>query len=79
MAVNAITSIFNQSCSQCDDRVGDGTTTCSVLTAFAVKEAAKCIVAGTDPVGLNEGILKAKDTVLAVLKSVSRNIASSEK
>lgn len=75
----AIMGIFNQSCSQCNDKVGDGTTTCSILTAFAVKEAAKCIVAGTNPVGLKEGMLKAKDTVLAVLKSMSRNISSSEK
>ncbi|XGA08735.1 MAG: chaperonin GroEL [Wolbachia endosymbiont of Xenopsylla cheopis] len=75
----AVMSIFNQSCSQCNDKVGDGTTTCSILTAFAVKEAAKCMVAGANPVGLKEGMLKAKDVVLKALKTMSRNISSSEK
>ncbi|WP_339045959.1 chaperonin GroEL [Candidatus Mesenet endosymbiont of Agriotes lineatus] len=75
----AIMSIFNQSCSQCNEKVGDGTTTCSILTVFAVKEATKCIVAGANSVGLKEGMLKAKDAVLEVLKAMSRNISSSEK
>ena len=71
----AIASIFAQSCSQCNDTVGDGTTTCSVLTSNIVMEASKSIAAGSDRVGIKNGMLKAKDVVLKEITSMSRTIS----
>lgn len=72
---NAIASIFSQSCSQCNDKVGDGTTTCSILTSNMVMEASKPIAAGSDRVGIKNGMLKAKDVVLKEILSMSRTIS----
>ncbi|MDN5248117.1 MAG: chaperonin GroEL [Wolbachia endosymbiont of Tyrophagus putrescentiae] len=71
----AIASIFAQSCSQCNDKVGDGTTTCSILTSNMVMEALKPIAAGSDRVGIKNGILKAKEVVLKEITSMSRTIS----
>ncbi|HCE59578.1 MAG TPA: chaperonin GroEL [Wolbachia sp.] len=71
----AIASIFAQSCSQCNDKVGDGTTTCSVLTSKMVMEASKSIAAGSDRVGIKNGMLKAKDVILKEIASMSRTIS----
>ncbi|MBV0899982.1 MAG: chaperonin GroEL [Wolbachia endosymbiont of Fragariocoptes setiger] len=73
-----ITSIFSQSCSQCNDKVGDGTTTCSILTSNMVMEASKSIAAGNDRVSIKNGILKAKDVVLKEITSMSRTISLNE-
>ncbi|NUY39548.1 chaperonin GroEL [Wolbachia endosymbiont of Litomosoides brasiliensis] len=70
----AITSIFAQSCFQCNDKVGDGTTTCSILTSNMVMEALKSIAAGNDRVGIKNGMQKAKDAVLEGITSMSRTI-----
>ncbi|MDG7056995.1 MAG: molecular chaperone GroEL [Wolbachia endosymbiont of Penenirmus auritus] len=71
----AITSIFAQSCSQCNDKVGDGTTTCSILTSNMIMEASKSIAAGNDRVSIKNGIQKAKDVVLKEIASMSRTIS----
>ncbi|MDG7053209.1 MAG: molecular chaperone GroEL [Wolbachia endosymbiont of Alcedoecus sp.] len=71
----AITSIFAQSCSQCNDKVGDGTTTCSILTSNMIMEASKSIAAGNDRVGIKNGMQKAKDVVLKEIASMSRTIS----
>lgn len=71
----AITSIFAQSCSQCNDKVGDGTTTCSILTSNMIMEASKSIAAGNDRISIKNGIQKAKDVVLKEIASMSRTIS----
>jgi len=71
----AITSIFAQSCSQCNDKVGDGTTTCSILTSNMIMEASKSIAAGNDRVSIKNGMQKAKDVVLKEIASMSRTIS----
>lgn len=71
----AIASIFAQSCSQCNDKVGDGTTTCSILTSNMIMEASKSIAAGNDRVGIKNGIQKAKDVILKEITSMSRTIS----
>ncbi len=71
----AIVNVFAQSCSQCNDKVGDGTTTCSILTSNMVMEASKLIAAGNDRVGIKNGIQKAKDVVLKETTSMSRTIS----
>lgn len=71
----AIANLFAQSCSQCNDKVGDGTTTCSILTSNMIMEASKSIAAGNDRVGIKNGMLKAKDVVLKEVAAMSRTIS----
>ena len=71
----AIANLFAQSCSQCNDKVGDGTTTCSILTSNMIMEASKSIAAGSDRVGIKNGMLKAKDAVLKEIAAMSRTIS----
>ncbi|WP_333023174.1 chaperonin GroEL [Wolbachia endosymbiont of Pentidionis agamae] len=72
---SAIAGIFAQSCSQCNDKVGDGTTTSSILTSNIILEASKSIAAGSDRVSIKNGMLKAKDVVLKEIESMSRTIS----
>lgn len=72
---SAIISTIAQSASQCNDKVGDGTTTCSILTSNMIMEASKSIAAGNDRVCIKNGIQKAKDVVLKEIASMSRTIS----
>lgn len=74
----AIASIITQSASQCNDKVGDGTTTCSILTAKVIEEVSKAKAAGSDIVSIRSGILKAKEAVLASLMSMRREVEEEE-
>ncbi|EOA63043.1 chaperonin GroEL [Anaplasma phagocytophilum] len=74
----AIASIITQSASQCNDKVGDGTTTCSILTAKVIEEVSKAKAAGSDIVSIKNGILKAKEAVLAALMSMRREVEEDE-
>ena len=74
----AIANIITQSASQCNDKVGDGTTTCSILTAKVIEEVSKAKAAGADIVCIKEGVLKAKEAVLEALMSMKREILSEE-
>ncbi|MGL9725536.1 MAG: chaperonin GroEL, partial [Wolbachia sp.] len=72
---SAIISTITQSASQCNDKVGDGTTTCSILTSNMITEASKSIAAGNDRVCIKNGIQKAKDVILKEIASMSRTIS----
>src|SRR6195952_4537253 len=64
--------------SKSSDLAGDGTTTATVLAAAIVREGAKYVAAGMNPMDLKRGIDLA---VLAVVKDIeqrSRKVASSE-
>ncbi|MDB1135186.1 chaperonin GroEL [Candidatus Anaplasma sp. TIGMIC] len=74
----AIASIITQSASQCNDKVGDGTTTCSILTAKVIEEVSRAKAAGSDIVSIRNGILKAKDAVLSALMSMRREVEEDE-
>ncbi|MGN7678789.1 MAG: chaperonin GroEL [Anaplasma sp.] len=74
----AIAGIITQSASQCNDKVGDGTTTCSILTAKVIEEVSKAKAAGADTISIKNGILKAKEAVLAALMLMKRDVASEE-
>ncbi|ABD43256.1 chaperonin GroEL [Anaplasma phagocytophilum] len=74
----AIASIITQSASQCNDKVGDGTTTCSILTAKVIEEVSKAKAAGSDIVSIKNGILKAKEAVLTALMSMRREVEEDE-
>lgn len=71
----AIMSMFIQSTSQCNEKVGDGTTTCSILAGKMVEEAYRPISAGVNRIAIKNGILKAKEEVLKQIKSMSRTVS----
>jgi len=58
------------------DLVGDGTTTATVLAQAIVREGAKSVAAGINPMDLKRGIDLAVTTVIADLKSRSRKVST---
>ena len=59
-----------------NDMAGDGTTTATVLAAAIVREGAKSVAAGMNPMDLKRGIQKAVETVVADLKKRSKKKAA---
>jgi len=60
-----------------NDMAGDGTTTATVLAQSIVREGAKAVAAGLNPMDLRRGIELAVTAAVADLKTQSRKIASS--
>ncbi len=63
--------------SKTNDVAGDGTTTATVLAQAIVKEGAKAVAAGMNPMDLKRGIDLAVEAVVADLKSRSKKINDS--
>ena len=61
-----------------NDKAGDGTTTATVLAASIVREGAKSVAAGMNPMDLKRGIQKAVEAVVADLKKRSKKVKSNE-
>jgi chaperonin GroEL len=61
-----------------NDDAGDGTTTATVLAQAVYREGAKLVAAGHNPMDLKKGIEAATDAVVAKLKSVSKEVKTSE-
>jgi chaperonin GroEL len=64
--------------SKTSDAAGDGTTTATVLARAIVREGAKAVSAGTNPMDLKRGIDKAVEAVVADLKKRSKKVKSNE-
>ncbi|GGA79810.1 60 kDa chaperonin [Nitratireductor aestuarii] len=64
--------------SKTNDLAGDGTTTATVLAQAIVKEGAKAVASGMNPMDLKRGIDKAVDAVVAELKSNARKITRND-
>ena len=60
------------------DIAGDGTTTATVLAQAIVREGAKAVAAGLNPMDLKRGIDKAVERVVQEIKSQSKPISSHE-
>src|ERR1700752_5455357 len=60
------------------DAAGDGTTTATVLARAIVREGAKAVSAGMNPMDLKRGIEKAVDIVVGDLKKRSKKVKSNE-
>jgi chaperonin GroEL len=60
--------------SKTNDLAGDGTTTATVLAQAIVKEGAKAVASGMNPMDLKRGIDKAVDAVVAELKVNARKV-----
>jgi chaperonin GroEL len=64
--------------SKTSDQAGDGTTTATVLAAAIVKEGAKAVAAGMNPMDLKRGIDLAVDAIVDDLKKNSKKITQNE-
>jgi chaperonin GroEL len=64
--------------SKTNDAAGDGTTTATVLARAIVREGAKSVAAGMNPMDLRRGIDKAVDAVVADLKKRSKKVKDNE-
>jgi chaperonin GroEL len=64
--------------SKTSDQAGDGTTTATVLAAAIVKEGAKAVAAGMNPMDLKRGIDLAVESVVEDLKKNSRKLTQNE-
>ncbi|MCV0398017.1 MAG: chaperonin GroEL [Rhizobiaceae bacterium] len=64
--------------SKTNDLAGDGTTTATVLAQAIVKEGAKAVASGMNPMDLKRGIDKAVDAVVAELKANARKISRND-
>src|ERR1700734_2731419 len=64
--------------SKTSDYAGDGTTTATVLAQAIVKEGAKAIAAGMNPMDLKRGIDLAVEAVVEDLKKNSKKVTSNE-
>ncbi len=64
--------------SKTSDTAGDGTTTATLLAQAIVKEGAKSVAAGANPMDLKRGIDLAVNAVIAELKSKAKKVTSSE-
>jgi chaperonin GroEL len=60
-----------------NDMAGDGTTTATVLAQCIVREGAKAVAAGLNPMDIRRGVELAVTTAIADLKSQSKMISSS--
>jgi len=63
--------------SKTNDLAGDGTTTATVLAQAIVREGAKAVAAGMNPMDLKRGIDVAVEAVVAELKKKSKKISTS--
>src|SRR6201984_3639688 len=64
--------------SKTSDQAGDGTTTATVLAHAIVREGAKAVAAGMNPMDLKRGVDLAVDTIVADLHKNSKNVTSNE-
>jgi chaperonin GroEL len=64
--------------SKTSDEAGDGTTTATVLAHAIVREGAKAVAAGMNPMDLKRGVDLAVETIVADLQKNSKNVTSNE-
>jgi chaperonin GroEL len=64
--------------SKTSDQAGDGTTTATLLAQAIVREGAKAVAAGMNPMDLKRGVDLAVDTVVEDIKKRSKKISTNE-
>ncbi len=64
--------------SKTSDEAGDGTTTATILAHAIVREGAKAVAAGMNPMDLKRGVDLAVETIVADLQKNSKNVTSNE-
>jgi chaperonin GroEL len=64
--------------SKTSDQAGDGTTTATILAHAIVREGAKGVAAGMNPMDLKRGVDLAVEAIVEELKKNSKNVTSNE-
>jgi chaperonin GroEL len=64
--------------SKTSDQAGDGTTTATVLAHAIVREGAKAVAAGMNPMDLKRGVDLAVEAIVADLQKNSKKVTSNE-
>ncbi|MDW6023393.1 chaperonin GroEL [Mesorhizobium sp. BAC0120] len=64
--------------SKTNDLAGDGTTTATVLAQAIVREGAKAVASGMNPMDIKRGIDKAVEAVVAELKANARKVTKND-
>src|ERR1700730_6142964 len=64
--------------SRTSDQAGDGTTTATILAHAIVREGAKAVAAGMNPMDLKRGVDRAVEAIVADLRKNSREVTSNE-
>src|SRR6266481_3233546 len=64
--------------SKTNDQAGDGTTTATVLAQAIVREGAKAVAAGMNPMDLKRGVDMAVQAVIEDVKKRSRSVATNQ-
>jgi chaperonin GroEL len=64
--------------SKTSDEAGDGTTTATVLAAAIVREGAKAVAAGMNPMDLKRGVDLAVEAIVADLQKNSKDVTSND-
>jgi chaperonin GroEL len=64
--------------SKTSDQADDGTTTATVLAHAIVREGAKAVAAGMNPMDLKRGVALAVEAIVADLQKNSKNVTSNE-
>ncbi len=70
--------LVKEAATKTNDACGDGTTSSSVLAQAIIHGGMKNITAGTNPMALKRGILKATETIVAELKKLSTEVKGKE-
>src|SRR5947209_5714344 len=70
--------VVREVASRTSDRVGDGTTTATALAQAIVKEGAKAVAAGVNPMDLKRGIDRAIEALVGDLEKNSKKITSND-
>src|SRR6202044_3200170 len=76
--VTVAKEIEREVASKTNDTAGDGTTTATVLAHAIVKEGAKAVAAGMNPMDLKRGVDLAVEAVVADLQKNSKKVTSNE-
>ena len=74
---NMAAQMVREVASKTNDLAGDGTTTATVLAQAIVREGAKAVAAGMNPMDLKRGIDKAVANVVAELEAKTKKITTS--
>jgi chaperonin GroEL len=70
--------LVNEVASKTSDVAGDGTTTATVLARAIVKEGARNIAAGSNPMAIRRGIERAVDAAIEHLRSLAKPVTTKE-
>lgn len=75
---NAAAQLIKQAAAETNNLAGDGTTTSTVLAREIYSKSQKYLSAGSSPIELKRGIDKAVESVVSMLKRMSRPVESLE-